>query len=286
VATAIGDLPAYACGGTTPVGKIAVHRISGATQYGTAMSVADFVAKAGSLSFSGAYGTTNATGGTGKFNDTAGLGSSAPSGSEPTAILASGQEFQDAQAASVVSYHTKLPLLLTPATSLSTTAAVAIENLGIKQVILMGGPLAVTNTVEAALVAKTGVTVLRVAGKDYTDTARELARFEVAAVTAGLAWTPGQRIMVARGNGFTDGLAGAVLENTHNATTGAGTARPLLLTASPTVVGTYLTTFLKVTGHTGFDGTASKTITAITVLGGALAVSPASIAAIETDLSH
>lgn len=288
VAKAIEGLTAYGCGGTSPTGKISVERIAGTTQYGTAEAVAEHVGVATvTTSFVGAYATSNATGGSGRYNDTAGKGSSAPSGGEPTAILASGQEFQDAQAASVVSYHTKLPLLLTPATTLSTTAVAAIKALGLKQVILMGGPLAITNTVEAALVAKTGVSVLRVAGKSYTDTARELARFEVAGATNGLGWTPGQRIMVARGNGFTDGLAGAVLENSHNTTTGAPTtARPLLLMESPTVVGTYLTTFLEVTGHTGIDGTAGKAVTALTVLGGSLAVSTASIAAMETDLSH
>ncbi len=287
VMKAIGNLPAYSCGGTSPSGKIAVHRLAGATQYATAMTVAEFVGKAQSASFEGAYATTNATGGTGRFNDTGAEGSGAPTGSVPTAILASGQEFQDAQAASVIAYHTKLPLLLTPATTLSATAVSAIEKLGVKQVILLGGPLAVTNTVEAALVAKTGVSVVRVAGKDATDTAGELARFEVAAATTGLGWTPGHRIMVARANGFTDGLAGAVLDSPHNAATGASSAaRPLLLTESPSVVGAYLTAFLKVTGHTGIDKTVAKTITTLTVLGGTLAVAPSVVSAMHTDLGH
>lgn len=290
VASAIGTITAYECGGATrsaTKGKIVVRRISGETQYGTAEAVAEFVGTAGRKSFAGAYMTTNVTGGTGRYNDTAGRGSGAPSSSEPTAILASGQEFQDAQAASVVSYHTKLPLLLTPATTLSTTAVGAIEKLGVKQVILVGGPDAVTNTLEAALVAKTGVSVLRVAGKDYTDTSRELARFETSGSTAGLGWTPGHKIMVSRGNGFTDGIAGAVLDGPHNTATGAvGTVRPLLLTENPTTVGTYLATFLEVTGHTGMDGTTGKTITILNVLGGTLAVSPAEVAAMETDLSR
>ncbi len=287
VLKAIESLTAYGCGGTTPIGKITVTRLYGQTQYGTAEAVAEHLGTAPQEAFPGAYGTTNATGGTGRYNDTSGKGTAAPSGSVPTAILASGAEFQDAQAASVVSYRTKLPLLLTEATTLSTTAVTAVEKLGIEQVVLVGGPLAVTNTVEAALVAKTGVSVLRVAGKDYTDTAVQLARFELATSTAGLGWTPGHRVMVARGNGFTDGLAGAVLENPHNTTTGAsGTARPLLLTESPTTVGTYLITFLKVTGHTGIDKTASKTITALTILGGTLAVSATEVTQMETALSH
>ncbi len=291
VKAAIADLTAYECGGktlATSFGKVIVHRIFGQTQYATAEAVAEFVGRAGSESLSGAYGTTNATGGTGRYNDTAGASSAPPTAaSEPTAILASGQEFQDAQAASVISYHTRLPMLLTPATTLSTTAVSAIRDLGVKQVILMGGPLAVTDGVEASLVADAGVSVLRVAGKDYTDTARELARFEAAGPTKGLGWTPAHRIMVARGNGFTDGLCSGVLENTHNTATGiAGTARPLLLTESPTLLGSYLATFLAVTGHTGLDGTVNKTIIGLVVLGGPLAVTTASVTAMQTDLGH
>ncbi len=285
VTDAIGALPADACGGKTPTGKIVVHRIYGQTQYGTAMKVAELVGKASTESFAGAYSTTNAKGGTGKYNDTGGKGTAAPSVPGPTAILASGEEFQDAQAASVLSYRTRLPLLLTEPTTLSTTALDAIEKLGVTQVVLMGGTLAVSNTVEAAL-AKAGISVLRVAGTDYTDTAAELARFEVGEDTAGLSWTPG-RVLVARGNGFTDGLAGAVLENAHNTATGVfTTGRPLLLTESPTEVGTALTTFLETTGHSGMDGIAGKTISELTILGGKLALSTKVVTAIETDLSH
>ncbi len=285
----IGSLAAYACGGVTPSGaKIAVHRIYGDTQYATAMQVAEFVGSAAQRAFPGAYATTNSSGGTGKYNDTAGSGTAAPFDPlEPTAILASGVEFQDAQAASVVSYRTKLPLLLTPPTALSATAVAGIEKLGVKQVLLMGGTLAISDTVEKDLVATTGVSVLRVAGQDYTDTARELARFEAADATEGLGWTPGHRITVARGNGFTDGLCGAVLDNPQNTATGpSGAGRPLLLTQEPTVVGSSLTTFLKVTGHSGLDETASKTITTLTVLGGPLVVSTAEISAMQTDLRH
>lgn len=93
--------------------------------------------------------------------------------------------------------------------------------------------------------------------------------------------------MVARGDFFTDGLAGAVLESSHNSRTGApGTARPLLLTESPSVIGSYLATFLSVTGHTGIDKTRSKTIAGLSVLGGTLAVTGPAVAAMETALSH
>jgi len=290
VVSQIESLTAYECGGTTrtsKTGKIAVHRIDGQTQYGTAEAVAELLGKAPSRSFAGAYTTTDATGGTGLDNDTAGTGTSPPASSEPTAILASGEEFQDAQAVSVASYRTRLPMLLTPAATLSTTAVSAIEALGVRQVVLVGGPLAVTNAVEQDLVERTGVSVLRVAGKGYTDTAREIARFELAGATGGLGWTPGRTFMVARGDGYTDGLCGAVLDDTHNTATGpSGSARPLLLTEGPTTVGTYLAGFLETTGHTGIRGTGHKQLRAITVLGGPLAVTTATVAAMRTDLSR
>ncbi len=287
VVKAIEALTAYGCGGTIPTGgKITVTRIFGETQYGTAEAIADHVGTAASKAFPGAYASTNATGGTGRYNDTKSTGTAAPTGSVPTAILASGEEFQDAQAASVVAYRTKLPLLLTPATSLSTTAAAAITKLGVQQVVLMGGTLVVSNSVEAAL-TKAGVSVLRLAGTTSTDTADELARFEVAGATAGLSWTPGHRVLVARGNGFTDGIAGAVLDSPHNTATGpASTARPLLLTESPTTLGAPLVSFSRTTGHTGIGKTPSKTITSLTVLGGPLAVSTDVVTQMETDLAH
>lgn len=286
VEAAIEALTAYACGGTHPSGKITVQRIDGQTAYGTAEAVAEHVGPGSSLSLAGAYSATNTTGGTGRYNDTAGKGTAAPSGSVPTAILATAQGFQDAQSASVIAYHAALPLLMTAPDTLSTTAVAAIETLGIKQVILMGGQEAVSNTVEAALVQETGVSVLRIAGTDYTDTAAELAKFEDAKSTAGLGWTPGHRVMVARGDFFSDGIAGAVLDSQHNTATGAaGTVRPLLLTENPSEVGTFLTAFLNVAGHTGIDETAAKHITALTVLGGPLAVSTTAISAMEHDLT-
>ena len=132
---------------------------------------------------------------------------------------------------------------------------------------------------------KLGVSVLRVVGQDGTDTAAMLARFEAGATTAGLGWTPGHRVLLARGTGFTDGIAGAVLDSPLNAATGPkGSARPLLLSESPTTVGTFLTGFLKTTGAKGIDATATKTLTSLSVLGGPLALSTATVAAMQTDL--
>jgi putative cell wall-binding protein len=280
----IQGLTAYDCGGVSARGQtITVTRIFGQTEYGTAETIAKFVgaAFARSADFSGAFAGTNATGGDGAFNDTAGKASaSAASGALRTAIVATGQGFQDAEAASVTSYDEHFPVLLTTPGSLSTQAKTAIKSLGITQVIVMGGPLAVSDTVVTSLEGL-GVSVLRIAGKDYTDTAVQLADFEVS--SSGLGWRGVSGLTVARGDFYSDGLAGAVVaagdgfSNTHS-------AEPLLLTESPTTVGSYLTAFLTSAGSaTGIEHDDVRA-SSLTLLGGPLAVATSAKTAMVTDL--
>lgn len=278
VVEAIEALPAYECGGTTErAGQtVQVTRVFGASEFDTADAIASYVGKSfvGVASFANAYGGTDATGGVGAFNDTSGGGSaSAPPGPLPTAILATGADFQDAEAASVVSYDEHLPILLTEPTSLSPAAISAIQTLHIGQVVAVGGPDALTDTVVAAL-EKLGVSVLRVAGDDYTDTAVELAKFEMSG--DGLRWAASSVVAVARGDFSSDGLAGAVLvagegnSNRHD-------PEPLLLTESPTVVGKYLDDFFEVAGSARGMCTDEMPVTSLTILGGPLAVSTATV---------
>jgi putative cell wall-binding protein len=295
VVSELEALPAYTCGGGHALetrgspARIHVTRIWGPTQYDTALHIAesvpeDYVATAG---FPTAYSGTNATGGTGKYNDTAGTGSSsAPAGATAlkTAIVASGAEFQDAMAASALAYRGAgalyargLPVLLTSPASLSPQVSDAIDALAIKQVIVMGGPLAVTNTVTNAL-AGAGVSVLRVAGRTDTDTAVQLARFLAGTTGAGIGWSHITALTVSRGNGFTDGLAGAVISGSAE--------EPEMLTGSPTDVGPTLTAFLKASGPsgTGIDTRSTSQVSALTVFGGPLAVTTTVVMTMEQDL--
>jgi len=59
--------------------------------------------------------------------------------------------------------------------------------------------------------------------------------------------------------------------------------QPLLLTESPTVVGSHLTTFLRGAGSKGIDSDGSP-VFPLTILGGALAVSTAVVSSMESDL--
>lgn len=282
----LGATPAYKCGGTTAAtGKIQVTRISGQTEYDTAAQVAGYpsATQIGKLEVTGAYAGTNGSGGDGRYNDTAGSASGTPatSAAVATAVVATGAGFQDAESASTLAYAEHLPILLTTPSSLSTQAAATVVDLGIQQAIVMGGPLAVSNAVVSAL-ESLGVSVLRIAGQDASDTAVQLADFEMGSSTGhvGLAWTPTDGVTVARGDFYSDGLAGAVVA----AGGASGSSRePLLLTTDPATVGAPLTKFLQQAGKTGIDGDKSA-VTTLTVLGGPDAVAPATVRAMETDL--
>lgn len=284
---------AYDCGGTTPITSngpvhIAVTRISGATQYDTAQWVAEFpnATEVGTLDVAGAYAGTNRTGGSGRYNDSAGNASPAPATSStfPTAILATGRGFQDAESASVLSYADHLPILLSTPTALSPQATSAIMDLGIKQVVVMGGQLAVSDGVVTSLRAL-GVSVLRVAGTDATDTAAQLADFEMGTTSGhlGLGWAGSGGVTVARGDDYTDGLAGAIVAAGAGRTHAHG-PEPLVLTETPTTVGQYLTAFLGEAGRTGIDRIGADKISSLTILGGPYAISKTAAQAMTADL--
>ena len=276
--------PADVCGGAAalpgPV-DIEVTRVAGTTEYGTAARIAETApaTQVGEAAFPGAYAGTNSSGGEGRDNATAGTASAAPSSTMalPTAVVATGEGFQDAQAASAMSYAERFPILLTTPVALSPEVTSAIETLGIRQVIVVGGPLAVSNAVVTSL-EDLGVSVLRVAGQNYSGTSVELAEFETAGAGGGLGWTGTGALTVARGNGFTDGLAGAVVAADGPSATAP---EPLVLTVGPTSVGTALAGFLHAAGTTGIGG---ARVTRFTILGGPLAITQTTIAAMGADL--
>lgn len=265
---------AYACGGASVLPgtkKLQVTRIGGATEYDTAAMIAEEApsSDAASVDLAAAYAGTNTAGGQGLYNATAGNASTAPAGAAamPTAVLATGTNFQDAEAASTLAYADRLPILLTTPASLSTQALSAIERLGIEQVIVMGGPIAVSDAVVDALEAN-GISVLRIAGADDTQTAVELAECELGAssIGAGFGWPATGGVVIARGDFYSDGLAGAVVAAGGPTRT---SPEPLLLTESPDTVGLYLGSFLTQAGTSGVDG---NTVTNLTILGGPEAV--------------
>ena len=275
--------PAYTCGGASTTGfNLAVQGpIQGPTQYDTAEDIAltPGLGGVGSTNISGAYGAM--------YNDTTGMSSAAPaSASLRTAIVVSGVNFPDASAASVMAYNDQFPVVLTDPNTLSTQASATLTQLSIKQVIVVGGPLAVSDADVTAIEAlNSGISVLRIAGQDQTDTAQELASFELnqnaGSVHTGLNWgTTGangwnNQILVARGDFYSDALAGCLLGHVQG---GVSHFQPLLLTENPSTIGQYLTGFLSAGGSAvGLDGLNlvagySGSIQSIQALGGPLAL--------------
>lgn len=292
VVDAIESMPVYGCGGGSPVSGaqpayVQVTRIYGDTAYDTSQWIAEFPnpSTVGSIDVAGAYAKAS-TGRSGLYDDAGGDESAAPSNGSPlpTAIVATGSSFEDAESASVLSYAEHLPILLTTSATLSPDVASATADLGIKQVIVMGGPLAVSDAVVTSLEAL-GLAVLRVAGHDASDTAVQLADFEMAPSSgnSGLGWKGSGAVTVARGDSYSDGLAGAIVA------AGAGRTHvhdpePLVLTESPTAAGPYLSGLMSQAGRTGIDAQPSDKVTSMTVLGGPDALTAAAVQQLTGDL--
>jgi len=263
-----------------------VVQVYGATADGTASEIAQFVGAKpiGTPSFQGGYG--------GAYNDTTGSSgspaSSAPDTGVNTAILATDTGFQDAASASVMSYNNTLPLILTPPSALSTPAIAALQNDGIQQVIVTGGPSVINDSVLTQLEGM-GISTIRIAGSDYTDTSVEAAKFELNGTDAagqadGLGYStiaalgvPApirailninvQALGFARGDFFTDALVSSQINSLLE--------QPELLTENPTTVGTPVTTFLNTEGNpaTAYgsslpDGSHGSSKDQYTVIGG------------------
>ncbi len=218
VADFISALPTYAAStdftGPATGGTITVTRVGGADRYDTAKAVAE---QAG-LNGAGTVGIQNGT----------------SCSAQKTAILASGENFPDALAAGGLAFggvrgcgSGPLPLLLTPKNGLTQSTVSAITDLGIKQIILMGGEQSVIPAVKSALETLPGVTVTRVAGAARQDTAIALANTILGPATIGK-WTGGGFLVATPGT-FPDALVAASLSGSALA--------PLYLAASPSSFG-------------------------------------------------
>ena len=185
-----------------------------------------------------------------------------------TVLLASGTNPTDALIAGQVAHAGGYPVLLTAPGALPTATATALEELGADQVLVLGGPAAVSEQVTAALAAA-GQRVVRVAGADRYETAAALltrASAPVGGQTGGMglgfaAATSGYLIS---GLNPTDAIAASALAGTLQ--------RPLLLT-TPT----------ELDGATGAWLGASR-VTSVTGIGGPQALSEDLLTAVNAVL--
>jgi hypothetical protein len=264
--TQLEGTPSYYPGGTTErydpftndLRDIQVQWIYGATADDTASQVAQFVGNfpIGNPAYQAGYG--------GMYNDTTGSSgspeSTAPDTGVQTAIIATDTGFQDAASASVMAYHNHLPLILSPPAALSTGSIAALDNDGIQQAIVMGGPDVINDSVITQLEGM-GISVMRIAGSDYTDTSAEAAKFELSNAASngqfdGLAYSLGGAIGLAsflplefnatalsfaRGDFYTDAIVSSQINSLFE--------MPELLTENPTTLGTPVATFLATEGN-------------------------------------
>jgi putative cell wall-binding protein len=233
--------------GTNPL--ISVVRYNGLDRYGTNHSVDDAVS------------SVLGTGTTQTFN---------------TAFIATGSSFADALAAGPMIYSAGIPLILTDPRALVPSALQSLKDLGVKQVIILGGTSAVSAGVETTLISDGFTVEYRIAGEDRTETASFIAQW----AAAGLPATPVYKALIpipgwdptivylARGDSFADSLA---------AGPAAGAIQnSILLTSSPSAMGAGIPDYFETKG---------SALSTLVTLGGDSALSPVTIGSVLTALA-
>lgn len=172
-----------------------------------------------------------------------------PAGSVDTVVLATGENFADALAASGLAGAYEGSLLLTTRDAVPTVVLAELSRLGADKVVIVGGTAAVSASVETYLRNVAGYTVQRIQGSNRYATAAAIAR-EVKRLM-GADWS-GTAFLV-RGDQFADALAVSPFAY-HK-------GYPVLLTASTTLSGETRS----VIGQTG--------VTDVVIAGGTSAVS-------------
>jgi putative cell wall-binding protein len=228
---------------------ISVVRYEGTDRYGTNHAIDDAV--------SSVLGTTTAQ----TFN---------------TAVVATGTSFADALAAGPMIYSAGIPLVLTDPNTLVPSAVQSLKDLGVKQVIILGGTTAVSAAVETALVTAGFAVEYRIAGEDRTETASFIAQWAAVGLPASPAykalaalpgWDP-TTVFVARGDSFADSLAaGPAAGFTRNS---------IVLTTSPAVLGAGIADYFTAEGDP---------VTDLVTLGGDSALSSTVVASVLTSLA-
>lgn len=126
-----------------------------------------------------------------------------------TAVVATGEGFPDALAGTALTGAADAPMLLVEQDEVPEATAAALDDLGVRNVYLLGGPDAISAEVEVQLAA--GRDLVRLHGPDRHATAAAVAR-EVARLEASLGRIAGlTTAYVATGRDFPDALAAGPL---------------------------------------------------------------------------
>ena len=126
--------------------------------------------------------------------------------SDKVAVIATNKSFKDALSVAPIAYANKYPILLADnGQSLSKAVLDALKELGIKNVIIVGGTGAVSENVESQLAKKKIKVKKRLGGKNGVETSSLIAKY---GLSNGLSV---DKMGVATSQNFPDALAGAAL---------------------------------------------------------------------------
>ncbi|MBF4572786.1 cell wall-binding repeat-containing protein [Herbiconiux sp. VKM Ac-1786] len=120
--------------------------------------------------------------------------------SAETVFVASGEKFPDALSATAIAAANKAPLLLTTAASMPAEVLAEIVKLAPKNVVVVGGSLAISDAVVAQIDAASTATITRVGGADRFEVSRNLITHPVFGLKSS------KRIHLATGTNFPDAL--------------------------------------------------------------------------------
>ncbi|MCS5713867.1 cell wall-binding repeat-containing protein [Herbiconiux sp. CPCC 205716] len=120
--------------------------------------------------------------------------------SADTVFVASGEKFPDALSATAVAAADKAPLLLTTASSMPAEVLAEIVKVAPKNVVVVGGPLAISDAVVAQIDAASTATITRVGGADRFEVSRNLITHPVFGIKSS------DRVHIATGTNFPDAL--------------------------------------------------------------------------------
>jgi putative cell wall-binding protein len=166
--------------------------------------------------------------------------------------LASGADYPDALAGAALAGHDGAPLLLTRPNALPSATAAQLRRLAPAEVVVLGGTVAVNDTVAQAAAAAADGSYRRIAGANRFETATKIAEeFRFAS-----------RALLASGQDFPDALVGAALAGRDGA--------PVLLTSASTLPA----------ATAGYLNKA--VVNKVDVLGGAVSVSEKVLAAVRS----
>lgn len=159
------------------------------------------------------------TAGTDRYDTSARISAATFSAGVDVVFIASGEEFPDALSASSAAGARGGPVLLTTPTALPSKIASELRRLQPREIVILGGEVAIAPAVETALTTLATGTVRRVSGED---------RYETSAMLSAETFRSGQPVVyLASGTEFPDALSAAARAGAQDA--------PVLLTAPNTL---------------------------------------------------